>query len=729
MEKKNKKQGGSGTPSGKSDADKKVNPSLSDEEKETRLLILLKTKKFDKSEDALRKALNTSIDDLRDIAEKLSVKGFNIKVVDKKINGKTIRRELALGTASDSDESEEAIPIAVANKKFKIAFLSEIRMGSKQAQISLLHWLYDVVFPKEDIDFVVVIGGLVMSKPTATTEPDALFTEAEEMVDYAVKCFPRSKKFKTYVVSGRPELSWRVKDGIDIVSAICNNRDDLRKAGELEKSFDIKGVRIKTMSPWDDNSPKAVSYGPQKIANALKDDPKPTLLVFGGLHRRSRLPKYNGMFIETVPSLHKRMMRQGRRGVEPRIGYTIAELTFGDNWSFDPSLGLKVYLNSLDQYAVTNDVYDINVSKAASLDDVSKQVLGWFVKEHIISAGDLSRRLKMGKEGVAGIIKRLSNCGIKIPFKPDTKRYELQVSIKTKFEPTPLKYEDVYVFATKEASVSDNHSGSKKELPAIFKQAYQDAANAGVRRMYHPGDVTDGPAASGYRGHQFDVIDSDLDGMENRAFANWPKVKIKVDPKKPIMVTEMVNNLDDGSISYVTKMEKSQKEVWLQTDIIEGNHDAWAWKSIGHLIVRTLAIRLPGLLRYLGSMYGSVVVDGLYHKLIHPDGGLGYSLSPQVEKHLKLIRESGEAGGLPSIAYLGHFHSSFMLFDERVGILVPCMKAPDEFLETHAMLPSMGMFINEVFTDKEGKKITRVVSEYRDYFPMYLKSKKDQARF
>lgn len=728
MEKKNKKQDKSGKPSGKSEADKKVDPSLSEEEKETRLLILLKTKKFDKSEDALAKALNTSIQDMLNIAEKLNVKGFNIHVIDKKGNGKDTKRELTLCTASDSDESEEAIPIAVANKKFKIAFLSEIRMGSKQAQISLLHWLYNVVFPKEDIDFVVVIGGLVMGKPTATTEPDALLTDAEEMVNYAVECFPRSKKFKTYIVSGRGELSWRVKDGIDIVSAICNKRDDLRKAGELEKSFDVKGIRIKTMSAWDDNSPKAVSYGPQKIANALKDDLKPTLLVFGGLHRRSRLPKYNGMFIETVPSLHKRMMRQGRRGVEPRIGYTIAELTFGDNWSFDPSLGLKVYLNALDQYAVSNDVYDINVSKAANLDDVSKQVLGWFVKEHIISAGDLSRRLKMGKEGVAAIIKKLASCGIKIPFKDDTKRYELQVSVKLKFAPPPLKYEDVYIFATKEASVSDNHSGSKKELPAIFKQAYQDAASAGVRRMYHPGDVTDGPAASGYRGHQFDVIDSDLDGMENRAVANWPQVKIKVDPKKPIMVTEMVNNTD-GTISYPTKMEKSQKEVWLQTDVIEGNHDAWAWKSIGHLIVRMLAIRLPHLLRYLGSMYGSVVVDGIYHKLIHPDGGMGYSLSPQVEKHLKLIRESGESGGLPAIAYLGHFHSSFMLFDERVGILVPCLKAPDEFLETHAMLPSMGMFINEVFTDKEGKKITRIISEYRDYFPMYLKSKKDQAKF
>ncbi len=721
MEKKGKKQKKSDLPSGKSEmSNEKAHPSLSQEEKELRLLVLLKTKKSDKSEDALAKALNTSIQDLLDVAEKLNDKGYNIHV--------TKDRKLFLSTAVEGDESEEAIPISISNKKFKVAFLSEIRMGSKQAQISLLHWLYEVVFVKEDIDFVVVVGGLVMSKPTATTESDALFGDAQELADYVVDCFPRSKKFKTYIVSGKGELSWRAKDGIDIVSAICNKREDLRKAGELEKSFDIKGVRIKAMSPWDDNSPKAVSYGPQKIANALKDDPKPMLLVFGGLHRRARLPKYNGMFIETVPSLHKRMMRQGRRGVEPRVGYTIAELSFGDNWMFDPSVGLKVYLNALDHYTITNDVYDINVSRAANLDDVSKQVLGWFVKEHIISAGDLSRRLKMGKEGVAGIIKRLSNCGIKIPFKPDTKRYELEVSVKRKFAPLPLKYEDVYVFATKEASVSDNHSGSKKELPDIFKKAYQDAADAGVRRMYHPGDVTDGPAAAGYRGHNFDVKFSDLDGMENHAVANWPKVKIKVDPKKPILVSEMINN-DDGTISYVTRTEKSQKEVWLQTDIIEGNHDAWAWKSIGHLIVRTLSIRLSGLLRYLGSMFGSVVVDGIYHKLIHPEGGLGYSLSPQVEKHLKLIRESGESGGLPAIAYLGHFHSSFMLYDERVGILVPCLKGPDEFLETHAMLPSLGMFINEVFTDKEGKKITRIASEYRDYYPMYLKSKKDQAKF
>ena len=151
MEKKRKKQSKSEKPMGKSDVNSKAaNPSLSDEEKETRLLIMLKTKKFDKSEDALAKALNTSIQDMLNIAEKLNVKGFNIHVVDRKGNGKDKIRELVLSTASDSDESEEAIPISVVNKKFKVAFLSEIRMGSKQAQISLLHWLYDDVFVKEE---------------------------------------------------------------------------------------------------------------------------------------------------------------------------------------------------------------------------------------------------------------------------------------------------------------------------------------------------------------------------------------------------------------------------------------------------------------------------------------------------------------------------------------------------------------------------------------------------
>ena len=697
-----------------------------EDSKEARLLGLLRTKKADKSEDALAKALKTSIQDLLDISENLSDKGYNIRVSDK--SGK---RELILDTGNDGDESEDAIPVAVVNKKFKVAFISEIRMGSKQSQISLLHWLYNVVFVKEDIDFVVLAGGLVISRPTPTIESDALISEADELVKYVVDCFPKSKKFKTYVVSSKGDRSWKAKDGIDIISAICNKREDLRKAGELEKTFDIKGIRIKVMNPWDDNSPKSVSYGPQKIANALKDNPKPTMLVFGGLHRRSRLPMYNGMFIETVPSLHRKMLRQtsNNKAVEPRIGYTIAELSFGENWTFDPLNGLKVYLNSLDQYSIPNDVYDIDMSNTTKLDDQCRQVLGWFVKEHIMSAGKLSRELKIGKEEVAVIIKKLHACGIKIEFKKDTKRYELAVSIKRKFMPAALKYDEVYVSRTKEGSVSDNHSGSKMELPEIFKRAYQDAADAGVRRMYHPGDVTDGPAASGYRGHQFDVKDPDLDGMENRAVANWPKVKIKIDPRKPIVVTQMINN-DDGTISYEAKpAEKSQKDGWLQTDIIGGNHDAWAWKSIGHLIVRMLAIRLPNLLRYLGSMYGSVVVDGIYHKLIHPDGGLGYSLSPQVEKHLKLVRESGESRGLPSIVYLGHFHSSYMLFDERVGILMPCLKAPDEFLETHGMLPSMGMFINEIFTDKEGGKITRIVSEYRDYYPMFLAQKQNQSRF
>ncbi len=666
----------------------------------------------------LTKELNIDSHTLFDLAEGLGKNGYNIHVFSR-------GDEKVFTLEKGEDVNTEAIPISFLNKKFKIGLISDPRMGSKKSQISLLHGIYKDIFEKEDVDLVIVTGALVNGKPTTRTLTDCLITDPDELIKYVVKHFPKSKKFKTYIVSGRAELTWKNEKGVDIISAICRQRDDLRMAGDLERTFNVKGVKIKVSAPYDDNSPKSVSYGPQKQADKLKDNPMPDIFVIGGTHRRSYIPTYNGMYIMTTPSLHMQMKRQERKAVTPYIGCSIIELNYNQDWSIDlGGGGLKLHHIALEKYADSNDCYGPDLAPKAKLSQKGLRVLDWFLKAEGfgLPKGEIARRLNEDKSSVDKVIAELQRCGCRISFAKDSKQFHLEVGLKKEFVPTSLKSEEVFVWATREAGISDTHLGSNKDSPAVLKKAYEDAAEAGCRRVYNPGDIPEGPASAGYRGHLYDMRPGcvSLDDLGDYMVANWPIVKVKVDPKHPQIVTEMFN-WPDGKIGYREKLVK-EGTVFLQTDAIEGNHDGWAQKTIGTRMVRTLAMRLNQCIRYLGYLVGSVVVDGIYHKLVHPEGGSGSCFSGVVEKHLKKVRESKESGGLPEIVYIGHYHSAYLLLDTRLGIRMPCLKDEDTFHETHALLPFIGSFITDVFLDKSGKNITRIIVDYRDYYPMMKKT-------
>ena len=70
--------------------------------------------------------------------------------------------------------------------------------------------------------------------------------------------------------------------------------------------------------------------------------------------------------------------------------------------------GLKVDHRRLDDFAVKNDCYDLDLSKAKNLGDDEKQVLEWLSREFVITAGDIARRLKkLGVSAYAYLRDRL----------------------------------------------------------------------------------------------------------------------------------------------------------------------------------------------------------------------------------------------------------------------------------------------------------------------------------
>lgn len=680
------------------------------------LLKLLR--KEDQSFSKVSVLLNVSKDHVADLADGLCKIGYDVRAYSKDGDDHlTLARSEEIGV--------EAMPISLTNRKLKIAFIAEPRMGAFQSQISMMHWLYKELFEREQVDCVMLVGGLTIGQPTPTMQPDVFRADPKNpkvLTDYAVKHFPKSLNFKTYIISNQRELASKTKDGINLIKTIASAREDLSHAGDLERTFSFRGVRIKVMSPWDDNSPKGASYGLQKIVDSIADETPPHIIVAGGAHKRSEIPDYgeHGIYVYGLPSLHTQMRRQFRKGVRPRLGCLILELEFNKDWSFDINKGLRAHHINLDAYAQKNDCLVGMADFAnAKISTAPRRVLEWFINERTIREGELSRRLNKSKEFIRRLIKLLEKrLKIRIPFSSDSKCYEFPKLEKNSFSPLPLKYDEVFHFLTKVSGDACTHLGSNHDLPDVLNQAHKDAARLGSRRNFCAGDVTEGPAASGYRGHQNDVKFPGTDDLEDYAVAKWPRVKIKADPKRPLMQTRMKTD-ENGRPVYEEYFVKDG-EVWLQTDIIDGNHDCWAKQQIGHRPVRALALRIPELLRYLGpndgkiSMDGAVVFEGVYNRLTHGDGGLGYTLSMKLQKHLASHKRRGASRGMPTVLWFGNWHVGYILFEDELGIMLPCFKSEDEFHLRKDLVSWVGMYVVELYGDGKGH-LTRVATDYLNY--------------
>ncbi len=662
------------------------------------------------------------------LVKKLSKKGHNITLSEGEGRSKFVQ----LNLSEDGEFRNDTINIKDAGEHIRIGFIAEPRFGSLQCQNSLLHWIYKEIFERHDVNFVVVAGGLIAGKPTPTIAPDVFLKEPEEVAEYVFKHFPKTRKFKTYIVAGKRDLSFQAKDGFNIMNAICE-RDDLAHAGALEAIFNVRGVKIKVMSPYDDNSPQGISYGPQK--NAEKTSDNFNIMVFGGTHERSEIPGYGqeNSLLVTVPSLHTQMRRQARKGLRPKLGCTIIDLHFkekGEGWSIDLDKDVEVRHFNLDNYAVSNDWSVTSKDfESCGLSELEFKVVNWLIDERGLSGGEISRRLDMSKNDVKKLISgiREKNPVLNITINQASKRYVFPPILKNKFSPIPIKYDDVFISKTKEVSMACTHFGSKEDMPDVVAKAFEDAVIDGVRAIYIAGDITEGPGASGYRGHQFDVRCPTLDELEDYTIAKFPKVKLKVDPARPIVKPEL--RYDDEGKPYYEEVIVKDGDMYIPVYIINGNHDAWANNSVGHSIARTLAMRMPERVCFIGSRDGSItqqgsrVVDGVYHSLIHGSGGIGYAMSQKLQKFVSAMRRKKEGIGFPRVLHAGNWHLAYLLFQEELGLLCASFKYGDEFHETHGLVSWIGMYVVEIFADKQGN-LTQVVASYKNYRQYALSLKK-----
>lgn len=215
--------------------------------------------------------------------------------------------------------------------------------------------------------------------------------------------------------------------------------------------------------------------------------------------------------------------------------------------------------------------------------------------------------------------------------------------------------------------VSDTHLGSKFERLDALEVMYDRFQQAGVKTVFHVGDLTDGSHV--YRGQEFEQNILGQQAQIDYAIKNYPK--------------------RDG----------------IQTIAISGNHDLKMYEGSGADPLVPIA-RARKDITYIGQYSARVkMADKVTMDMLHPMGSQAYAVSYKAQRAINALAPED----LPNILTYGHYHNSLYLNYRGIHFLqTPCFKDPSlQFEKRLGLTSNIGGWI------VEGKTNGEVVREFQ----------------
>jgi len=190
----------------------------------------------------LRAPIGVSKQYIYQLLDSLRNKGFDCKIDEAK-------KEVTL----EKNISEIAKPLELEplyKHRVRFGLLSDTHYGSICQQPSLVQTAYKI-FDEEKVDFVIHTGDMVEGRGLYRGQDQEIFLHsADEQKDYTVEHYPYRKNYKTYVIAGSHDLSFKKIAGYNILRHICESRDDLVFKGEVgSHSFLIKKLTLEALHP------------------------------------------------------------------------------------------------------------------------------------------------------------------------------------------------------------------------------------------------------------------------------------------------------------------------------------------------------------------------------------------------------------------------------------------------------------------------------------------------
>ncbi|GEM_PF-2241561 len=589
-------------------------------------------------------------------------------------------------------------PEAMVIKDFevKVGLIADSMLGSKSEQPTNLCRAFKIAEHK-GVD-LMIHAGVSAGKPTNIKKDEFHKPTIEEQVDYIVRNYPRSKKFKTRLISGYHDMQWR-KDGRNILAEICMQREDLIYRGDWQSDFPLrrgpeKGDRwplLKVAYHGGDDSPYSKSYPVQGFADNLVQDVEdlyaddhPEIVAVAGQGTYCDLSGGTISHLVSLPGLRlisPSMMRRKRRSVVPTVGLIILTIKFDKEGNF--AVRKAVYPLSLvkDDY---REKYSDNKSILEDLGVDARFVLKLLEKSPK-TLGELTQARDKSDDSIKAAIGELKGLGFNISEPNDednpSKNYKLHRDSRIRFSAPKVDFKKYFHTTILWGGVSDTHIGHNSELLEITHEAYDIFAARKISTVFHCGDITNGPPKHEEH-NKGEVRESRATPLTNDVIALYPR----------------------------------RKEI--TTLMISGDHDRWFLDNNGYDLLDPVT-KVRSDIIYKGIQQGDDQDGRIITLLRHFNWGTNYAKSYKPQQVAEgLLKEIGKEiqkyrGKVLSLLSGGGHVYCAMLYKGIIFILMPCLQGKTGFITGLGKLSDVGFIIYSITHDESGQ-LTEFEVEYFD---------------
>ncbi|MCS7123124.1 MAG: metallophosphoesterase family protein [Candidatus Aenigmarchaeota archaeon] len=576
--------------------------------------------------------------------------------------------------------NENFISIFDLIRKIRIGFVSQLRLPSPYSSISALYAAYSI-FRENDVIWVNCIGAFndtmgYKRSISRLKEYDVRMEDLERRIDYVAKIYPELKNVKTHILPTKRDNSvFKVGKkalNLDQISLLCEKRQDIREEKREFQLVHSTNVRIYLLSAHnDDGVSSTYTLDAQERIEKLKLDKEyVNIVAIGGYHIPFILPGFHEAdLVVSLPSIVSQTpyMKETRK-VRPTIGCCILELNLGerDENGKRKVESIKVIFYDLERYFNRKDIYKVPIVE----DETERKIISFLAERGSSTLGELSRNINLPMDKIERVVKNINEKYKDLNIEKEANVYTIQLPFRENFEYPQIKKGKKLKFLF----ISDTHINSKytnmEEIEYVIKKASEEKVNA----IFHTGDILESiPGAEIYEGQRFDLNTKTAEDAMNTLF------------------------------SFFNIVEKYKIPLFF----ITGNHEARLRKQIGMDIIKLFTERYriergTNLINFV-EHNEKVVIDGLNIVMIHPTQGSAETLGTNARKFYRYLKSLG-GEEKKTIVLLGNYHKALFIFDGQYFplYLVPCLKYPDEFSMSKAIVYQKGAWIVTVEYDEHG---------------------------
>lgn len=166
----------------------------------------------------------------------------------------------------------------------KIGFITDTHLGSKYTDPDLLNICFDE-FAKQEVDIVMHAGDVtegLSNRQGHVYELTHIGYESQR--EHAIEVLGQWDITPFYMISGNHDLWYKMSNGANMVSDICNRIPNANFLGDHEGNITIGSANIRLWHGADGSS-YAHSYRAQKVIESFTGGDKPHLMLAGHVHK------------------------------------------------------------------------------------------------------------------------------------------------------------------------------------------------------------------------------------------------------------------------------------------------------------------------------------------------------------------------------------------------------------------------------------------------------------